>query len=38
MEEIQKAAEKAQDIIDKNAASDPQIKKMMTIVDRKSVV
>lgn len=34
MEEIQKAAEKAQDIIDKNAASDPQIKKMMTIVHK----
>jgi hypothetical protein len=34
MEEIQKAAEKAQEIIDKKAASDPQIKVMMKIVHK----
>jgi hypothetical protein len=34
MEEIEKAAEEAQDIIDKNAAGDPQIKKMMDIVHK----
>jgi len=34
MEEIEKAAEKAQDIIDKNAASSPNIKKMMDIVKK----
>jgi len=34
MEEIEKAAEEAQDIIDKNAASSPNIKKMMDIVKK----
>lgn len=32
MEEIQKAAEQAQDIINKNAASNPLVKKMMNVV------
>jgi hypothetical protein len=32
MEEIEKAAEQAQDIINKNAASNPLIKKMMNVV------
>lgn len=32
MEEIEKAAEQAQDIINKNAASNPLVKKMMNVV------
>ena len=34
MEEIEKAAEEAQDLIDKNAAGSPNIKKMMDIVHK----
>jgi hypothetical protein len=34
MEQVLEAAEKAQDILDKNAATDPKIKKMMDIVHR----
>ena len=33
MEEIEKAAKEAQDIIDKIEASDPSIHKMMNIVN-----
>ena len=34
MEEIEKAAKEAQEIIDKNEASDPLIHKMMSIVKK----